>query len=40
VTPSKGKDSQSSDLWTWGEWRGGVGEMYGKNNMETYIVNK
>ena len=27
------KQTQRTDLWTWGE-----GEMYGKSNMETYII--
>ena len=27
-----------TDLWTWGEGRGGEGEMYGESNMETYIT--
>ena len=27
------KQTQRIDVWTWGE-----GEMYGKNNMETYIT--
>ena len=30
------KQTQKIDLWTWGE--GGEGEMYGKNNMKTYIT--
>ena len=30
------KQAQRIDLWTWGE--GAEGEMYGKNNMETYIT--
>ena len=29
-------EKQRIDLWTWGEGR--EGEMYGKNNMETYIT--
>ena len=30
------KQTQKTDLWTWGEGRGG--EMYGKSNMEIYIT--
>ena len=30
------KQTQRIDLWTWGE--GGEGEMYGKNNMKTYMT--
>ena len=29
------KQTQRTDLWTWGEE--GEGEMYGKSDMETYI---
>ena len=30
------KQTQRTDLWTWGEE--GEGEMYGKSDMETYIT--
>ena len=30
------KETQRTDLWTWGG--GEEGEMYGKSNMETYIT--
>ena len=30
------KQTQKTDLWTWGQGRGG--EMYGKSNMEIYIT--
>ena len=32
------KQTQRIDLWTWGEGRRGEGEVYGKNNMETYVT--
>ena len=34
------KQTQRIDLWIWGEGRrrGGEGDMFGKNNMETYIT--
>ena len=32
------KQTQRIDLWTWREERRGEGEMYGKNNIETYIA--
>ena len=32
------KQTQRTDLWTWGEGRGGEDETYRKNNMETCIT--
>ena len=30
------KQTQRTDLWTWGAGEEGEGKMYGKSNMETY----
>ena len=30
--------THKTDLWTWGREGGRRGEMYGENNMETYIT--
>ena len=36
-TGQQWRHKQRTDLWTWGELEG-EGEMYGKNNMETYTT--